>query len=332
MEQIKLTAELLAEGWGFHELHRMARAGELQRIRRGAYECAPREITRAARATSSSDCSNSPSDVSRRSRQPHVSRCAASAPHLEQPARTSSHHPRWVGGRKGTQLRPSSCGPTTSDRGMRDRGSASYHAGAHRTRPAANADDGAVRAHRRCSAQTGPDAGGSGRTRGPMHRLARHAPSAASHELPGSTSESPGESCSRVVLHRIDVPAPTPQYEVWEPGVLVGRVDFCWEEFRTGGSSMAERNMGNLSSPGRRRPTQFLRRSAERMRCAISAGRSSAGSGRTSITPRICGAAWNARSRGVCGRPEEPDAPPCRRRATCCLDAPLIDGGVIKRD
>jgi hypothetical protein len=204
MEQIKLTAELLAEGWGFHELHRMARAGELQRIRRGAYECAPREITRAARATSSSDCSNSPSDVSRRSRQPHVSRCAASAPHLEQPARTSSHHPRWVGGRKGTQLRPSSCGPTTSDRGMRDRGSASYHAGAHRTRPAANADDGAVRAHRRCSAQTGPDAGGSGRTRGPMHRLARHAPSAASHELPGSTKREPRrvvQPC-RVASHR----------------------------------------------------------------------------------------------------------------------------------
>ena len=41
MEQIKLTAELLAEGWGFHELDRMARAGEVQRIRRGAYERAP---------------------------------------------------------------------------------------------------------------------------------------------------------------------------------------------------------------------------------------------------------------------------------------------------
>jgi hypothetical protein len=41
MEQIKLTAELLAEGWGFHELDRMAHAGEVQRIRRGAYECAP---------------------------------------------------------------------------------------------------------------------------------------------------------------------------------------------------------------------------------------------------------------------------------------------------
>jgi hypothetical protein len=41
MEQIRLTAELLAEEWGFHELDRMARAGEVQRIRRGAYECAP---------------------------------------------------------------------------------------------------------------------------------------------------------------------------------------------------------------------------------------------------------------------------------------------------
>ena len=41
MEQIKLTAELLAEGWSLSELDRMARAGEVQRIRRGAYECGP---------------------------------------------------------------------------------------------------------------------------------------------------------------------------------------------------------------------------------------------------------------------------------------------------
>jgi len=41
MNQIKLTAELLAEGWSSAELERMARSGELQRIRRGAYEFAP---------------------------------------------------------------------------------------------------------------------------------------------------------------------------------------------------------------------------------------------------------------------------------------------------
>jgi hypothetical protein len=41
MDQIKLTAELLAEGWSAAELDRMTRSGEVQRIRRGAYECAP---------------------------------------------------------------------------------------------------------------------------------------------------------------------------------------------------------------------------------------------------------------------------------------------------
>jgi hypothetical protein len=37
MDQIKLTAELLAQGWSAGELDRKARSGEVQRIRRGAY-------------------------------------------------------------------------------------------------------------------------------------------------------------------------------------------------------------------------------------------------------------------------------------------------------
>jgi hypothetical protein len=119
-------------------------------------------------------------------------------------------------------------------------------------------------------------------------------------------SESPGESYSRVVLHRMGVPAPTAQYEVWEREVLVGRVDFCWEELRPSGSSMARRSTGDYSRLDGRRPIQSSRRSAARMRCSTSAGRSSAGSGRTSVTPRTSGAAWSAPSRGVCERPDEP--------------------------
>jgi hypothetical protein len=41
MDQIQLTAELLADEWSSPELDRMARSGEVQRIRPGAYECAP---------------------------------------------------------------------------------------------------------------------------------------------------------------------------------------------------------------------------------------------------------------------------------------------------
>lgn len=46
-------------------------------------------------------------------------------------------------------------------------------------------------------------------------------------------SESAGESYGRVLLDRLGVPAPTPQFEVWHRGMLVGRADFGWEEFRT---------------------------------------------------------------------------------------------------
>jgi hypothetical protein len=46
-------------------------------------------------------------------------------------------------------------------------------------------------------------------------------------------SESAGESYSRVLLDRLGVPAPIPQFEVWHRGMLVGRADFGWEEFRT---------------------------------------------------------------------------------------------------
>jgi hypothetical protein len=63
-------------------------------------------------------------------------------------------------------------------------------------------------------------------------------------------SESPGESYSRVVLDRIGVPASVPQYEVWDQGVLIGRADFGWEEFRTLGEFDGKDKYGRLLRPG----------------------------------------------------------------------------------
>jgi hypothetical protein len=63
-------------------------------------------------------------------------------------------------------------------------------------------------------------------------------------------SESAGESYSRVILDRIGIPAPIPQYEVWGHGVLVGRADFCWEEFRTLGEFDGKQKYGRLLKPG----------------------------------------------------------------------------------
>lgn len=64
-------------------------------------------------------------------------------------------------------------------------------------------------------------------------------------------SESVGESMSRVVFHDHGVPAPTLQYDVFdERGNLVGRSDFCWEEQRTLGEFDGMVKYGRLLKPG----------------------------------------------------------------------------------
>ena len=63
-------------------------------------------------------------------------------------------------------------------------------------------------------------------------------------------SESAGESYSRVLLDRIGIPTPIPQYEVWRQGVLVGRADFGWEKFRTLGEFDGKEKYGRLLKPG----------------------------------------------------------------------------------
>ena len=63
-------------------------------------------------------------------------------------------------------------------------------------------------------------------------------------------SESAGESYSRVLLDRIGIPTPIPQYEVWQHGVLVGRADFGWKEFRTLGEFDGKEKYGRLLKPG----------------------------------------------------------------------------------
>jgi hypothetical protein len=51
-------------------------------------------------------------------------------------------------------------------------------------------------------------------------------------ELANARSESPLESVSRLVLHRLRLPAPRLQQEiVGADGIFIGRVDFYWDEF-----------------------------------------------------------------------------------------------------
>jgi len=64
-------------------------------------------------------------------------------------------------------------------------------------------------------------------------------------------SESVGESRSRVALLRAGLPAPTLQWEVISPtGLLLGRVDFGWPEFRTVGEFDGRVKYGRLLRAG----------------------------------------------------------------------------------
>ena len=63
-------------------------------------------------------------------------------------------------------------------------------------------------------------------------------------------SESPGESCSRVVLHEQGLPKPDLQVEVYDDrGCLLARSDFGWIERRTLGKFDGHGKYGALRRP-----------------------------------------------------------------------------------
>jgi hypothetical protein len=64
-------------------------------------------------------------------------------------------------------------------------------------------------------------------------------------------SESVGESRSRVVLHRLGLPAPDLQPRILRTdGTVIGRCDFGWERFRTVGEFDGHIKYGRLLRPG----------------------------------------------------------------------------------
>lgn len=63
--------------------------------------------------------------------------------------------------------------------------------------------------------------------------------------------ESPGESRSRVAMHRAGIPVPVLQHEIRSSGgVVLGRVDFWWPEFRTVGEFDGAVKYGRFLRPG----------------------------------------------------------------------------------
>lgn len=66
-----------------------------------------------------------------------------------------------------------------------------------------------------------------------------------------SRSESVGESVSRVRIAEEGLPSPIPQREIFDlDGVLIGRVDFVWERYRTIGEFDGKIKYGDLLKPG----------------------------------------------------------------------------------
>jgi hypothetical protein len=62
---------------------------------------------------------------------------------------------------------------------------------------------------------------------------------------------SPGETPSRLAIHRAGLPAPELQYLVrTEGGVVLGQVDFWWDEFATAGEFDGRAKYGRLLRPG----------------------------------------------------------------------------------
>ncbi len=65
-------------------------------------------------------------------------------------------------------------------------------------------------------------------------------------------AESVGESRSRLLIHRVGLPPPVPQYEIVDPvtGSILARADFGWEEQRTLGEYDGLVKYGELVRPG----------------------------------------------------------------------------------
>jgi hypothetical protein len=249
MDEIKLTAELLADGWSSAELSRMARLGEVQRIRRGAYFAPARSLDRR--------------DQHGRLIAATVRQTSVDAAISHMSAAVLHRLPIW-----NDQL-----GRVHITRNQSGGGKVRRYVHLH-VAPLADIDVCKIEGQRvttlartvvdllrtltmERSVPIGDAALRLGLTLEELAEVAGRCigwrgmlQARRAMNFLDARSESAGESFSRVVLDRIGLPPPIPQYEVWEQGVLIGRADFCWEEFRTLGEFDGREKYGRLLKPG----------------------------------------------------------------------------------
>jgi len=250
MNQIKLTGELLAEGWSPAELERMARSGKLQRIRRGAYELAPakslerrdqhRRLIAATLRQTSVDSAISHMSAAVMHQLP-IWNDQLDKVHITRNQPGGGKVRRYVH----LHAAPLPAIDVCEIEGQRVTTLARTILDLLRTLTmelAVPIGDAALRLGLTLE-ELAEVAGRCIGWRGMLQ--ARRA-----MNFLDARSESAGESYSRVLLDRVGVPAPTPQYEVWHRGVLIGRADFGWEEFRTLGEFDGKEKYGKLLKPG----------------------------------------------------------------------------------
>ena len=255
MDDIWLARELLARGFDHADLTRLRRAGELRQIRRGAYE-------RVA--------TDPPTELS--TEQRHRRLVIATAAQLEAGAVVSHGSaavlhgiPVWAAavervhvtrsrsyGARRRHVVEVHCAPlagadVTVHDGVLVTSVARTVIDLARSLPFEQAVAAADHAVRLGLAPTELDAGLAAMPRWPHVRQARRVLA-----FIDPRSESVGESVSRVRIREDGLPDPELQREIRTGvGVLVGRVDFCWDHQRTIGEFDGRVKYGRLLPPGK---------------------------------------------------------------------------------
>ena len=282
MDEIRFTTDLMAEGWTSAEIARLARQGELKRIRRGAYEPPP--------------------EAELDHRESHRRLIAATIRQTPMEA-VLSHMSAAV--LHGLPIWPSHLARVHLTRDQRGGGKIRRYTHLH-VAPLLEVDVCTIDGFRvtteartvfdllRClPMEKGVPVGDAALRAGlSLDQLAEVAgrcigwrgmtQARRSLAFLDRRSESVGESSSRVVIHRLGLPAPTPQFEVFSERD-------CWSDgptsagrsFAPSASTTARSSTASCSSRASPVPTCSSTRSSARTPSAISAGRSSAGSGRT---------------------------------------------------
>ena len=252
MSSISLSHELIAEGYTYRDVARLARNGGLQRVRRGAYATGPtfpgevRDVHRALIEATLRQ--SSPEAV--------VSHLSAGVLHglpvwADSLSRVHLTRGRGHGGRRSTYIHlhstPIEAEEVVTIDGLAATSLSRTVVDLARSLPALRAipiGDAALalglppadveRALQQARGSTGVGAA--------RFSLARC----------DGRSESVGESTSRVILsQQPGVPAPELQFEVFgADGQLVARSDFCWEAYRTLGEFDGKVKYGKLLKPG----------------------------------------------------------------------------------